>query len=103
MRPSFRQLYSDNIKYQFNALQLGEILNMANEFIEFLRRAFWPIKKSNPRWNVDAIVTLIGVGVWGFCAVGEFLGLGVMPTYVSDIGQIVIGVGLGRASKRNPD
>lgn len=63
----------------------------------FLKRAFIPY--TNPSLNIDAIVTISGLLVWGICAVGEAFGYATMPIYVSDIGPLLFGIGIGRASK----
>lgn len=66
---------------------------------KFLKKAFIPYK--NPSLNTDAIVTISGLIVWGVCAIGEAFGYATMPVYVSDIGPLLFGIGIGRASKES--
>lgn len=68
---------------------------------KILVKAFIPIERNSDTLvlNVDAILALVGLGVWAICALGEAFGFAIMPSYVADMGQILFGVGLGRASK----
>lgn len=66
--------------------------------IEFLKRAFLPWQ-SNPGWNKDAFITIGGILIWGTCAIGEAFGVAIMPMYVVNIGPLLFGIGIGRASK----
>jgi len=65
---------------------------------EFIRRAFIPWQ-SNPGWNKDAFITVGGMIIWGTCALGEAFGFATMPMYVANIGPLLFGIGIGRASK----
>ncbi len=62
---------------------------------------FIPYAK-NPGWNLDAVLTLVGVTVWAVCALGEGYGIATMPGYVSQVGSMMFGVGVGRASRAPP-
>jgi len=97
----------------------------AHRIIRFLKAAFLPWK-SEPKYvsmssgtlggkhskkhskkssekssvlNYDAIITFTGIAVWAICAIGEAFGYATMPSYVSQIGSTIFGIGVGRASK----
>ena len=66
---------------------------------EFLKHAFIPYGK-NPGWNMDAITTLIGLGVWVIVTLGTAFGYVHQPLpEVQQIGATLFGIGIGRASK----
>ena len=65
----------------------------------FLEQAFIPYRR-NPGWNVNAVITLIGIGVWGICALGNAFGFATFPPSVSEIGSMIFGVGIGKASNK---
>lgn len=65
-------------------------------FKTFLNRAF------NPRLgsvNIDAVITLCGLSVWMIVTLGTAFHLCDPVPSVSEIGTMLFGVGVGRASK----
>ena len=66
--------------------------------ISFIKHAFIPWT-SNPGWNIDAIITLTGLGVWVVVTIGPAIGWCIPLPEVQQIGSMLFGVGMGRASK----
>jgi hypothetical protein len=65
----------------------------------FLKRAFIPYMP-NPGWNMDAVITLVGLGVWVIVTLGTAFGVVHQPLpEVQQIGSMLFGLGMGRASK----
>lgn len=65
-------------------------------FKSFLNRAFNPRMQS---LNVDAVITLCGLSVWAIVTLGCAFRLCDPVPSVSEIGTMLFGVGIGRASK----
>lgn len=59
----------------------------------FLKNAFLPYEK-NPGWNLDACITIIGMGVWAIVAIGEAYGLAVMSPMINNVGSMLFGAGI---------
>ena len=66
---------------------------------KFLKAAFIPYNSNPSAWNLDAIITLVGLAVWVICILGASFGFAMIPAQVSDIGSMIFGIGMGRASK----
>ena len=66
---------------------------------KFLKNAFNPFCDNPGRYNVDAIITLVGLAVWAICILGEAFGYATINPQVTNLGSVLFGVGLGRASK----
>ena len=65
----------------------------------FIVNAIIPYRR-NPGWNVTAFITLVGLGVWGICALGNAFGFATFPASVSEIGSMIFGYGLGVAKNQ---
>ena len=68
----------------------------------FLRHLLTPYYRNPGGWNIDSVLTLVGVGVWAICAIGESYHVAIMPQYVAQVGSMMFGAGIGRASKTPP-
>jgi len=66
---------------------------------KFLNAAFNPFSSNPGELNIDAIITLAGLAVWVICTLGESFGFATIPAQVSDIGSMIFGIGMGRASR----
>jgi hypothetical protein len=62
----------------------------------FLNRAFNPTLES---LNIDAVITLCGLSVWTIVTLGAAFHLCDFVPSVSEIGTMLFGVGIGRATK----
>lgn len=65
-------------------------------FKRFLNRALNPRRGSI---NIDAVITLCGLSVWAIVTLGSAFRLCDPVPSVSEIGTMLFGVGVGRASK----
>lgn len=82
-----------------SSAHVHEVKTSMSQLRKFLNAAFNP-RSSNPgELNVDAIITLVGLAVWVICTLGASFGFATIPPQVSDIGSMIFGIGMGRASK----
>ncbi len=65
----------------------------------FVRRAFQPYFTNPGGWNIDALITLVGLGVWVVITIGSAFGYCQPVPEVQQIGSMLFGLGIGRASK----
>ena len=70
-----------------------------NRIRKFLCNAFNPFCCNPGVYNVDAIITLTGLIVWAICILGCAFGFAEIPPQVNDVGALLFGIGIGRASK----
>ena len=59
------------------------------------------IWKCNPRLNLSAVCTVIGLSTLGICALIQTCGLGVAPDYMIEIGKAGFYFGIGGAYEQS--
>jgi len=80
-------------------LNKTNLINVMGRIKRFLSNAFNPFCRNPDGINIDAVITLVGLSVWAICILGEAFGYATIHPQVLDIGQLLFGIGLGRASK----
>ncbi len=65
----------------------------------YWERAFIPYFRNPGGFNLDAVITLIGLAVWVIVTLGTAFGYAQPLPEVQQIGSMLFGVGMGRASK----
>ncbi len=63
----------------------------------FLNKLITPWK-SNPGFDTDVILIYVGVFVWAIVMIGKAFGFAAIPPQVTEVGSLLFGVGIGRAS-----
>ena len=64
----------------------------------FLERALIPYTH-NPGWNIDAVITIVGLAVWSIITIGVAFGLCHSMPEIQNLGTMLFSFGAGRASK----
>lgn len=81
---------------------MGLISVLGNNHLQdkpYWKRAFIPYFRNPGGLNLDAIITLIGLAVWVIVTLGTAFGVAQPLPEVQQIGSMLFGVGMGRASK----
>lgn len=70
-----------------------------SRFRKFIEAAFF-IWENNPRFNLSAVCTVIGLSALGLCAVIETFGIGIAPMYIIEVGKASFYFGIGGAYQK---